>query len=112
MKRLAGGILCAPPAHADGGPVAADRSPSHEQVGFAWCGDQPIGSVIIGSGIATVLLGAGPAHADKLWPHTDGGCTVTRQGRNATISHQGCIDAFLYEAHIRQSEQSPEFPLQ
>ena len=33
---LAGGVLCAPPAYADGGWVAAASSPSHEQMDFAW----------------------------------------------------------------------------
>ena len=37
---LAGGILYAPPAHADGGWVAAASSPSHEQMDFAWGIDQ------------------------------------------------------------------------
>ena len=37
---LAGGVLLAPPAHADGGWVAAASSPSHEQMDFAWGIDQ------------------------------------------------------------------------
>src|SRR4249919_1726625 len=37
---LVGGLLSAPPAHADGGWVAAASSPSHEQMDFAWGIDQ------------------------------------------------------------------------
>jgi hypothetical protein len=37
---IAGGVLYAPPAHADGGWVAAANSPSHEQMEFAWGIDQ------------------------------------------------------------------------
>jgi hypothetical protein len=37
---LAGGIFYAPPAHADGGWVAATNSPSHEQSETAWGIDQ------------------------------------------------------------------------
>lgn len=66
-----------------------------------------IGSAIIGSGIAAVLLGAGPAHADEYGITPDYSCTVTRHGTNATISHQSCIDEFLYEAHVDNLSSRP-----
>ena len=69
-----------------------------------------IGSAIIGSGIAAALLGAGPVYADEYGLTPDYSCTVTRHdSTNATVSHQSCIDAFLYEAHVDNLISRPKF---
>ena len=72
-----------------------------------------IGSAIIGSGIAAALLSAGPAHADEYGHTPDYSCTVTRHdSTNATISHQRCVDAFLYEAHVDNLISRPKILVQ
>lgn len=74
LTALAGGVLLAAPAHADGGWVAAASSPSHEQMDFAWGIDQAAAESRVLAQCATLqrasdclLLASGPDCVAIAW---------------------------------------------
>ena len=55
---------------------------------------------IAGSLVTGALVAPGTANADEYGLTPDYSCTVSGTVKSATISHQSCVDAFLYEAHV------------
>ena len=68
-----------------------------------------LASALLSGGIAAALLGAGIGNADEYGITPDYSCTVSRHGTIGTVSHQSCIDAFLYEAHADNLISRPNF---